>query len=244
MSEYGGGTADTLEDGQVIEVDSDGRIIWRWSTSDHVALAESERWLRTRFTGALKDDGTWDIVHLNTVEDAGDAVLITARNLDAILKVDRGSGEIVWKLGGSTTERSLQVVGLDDARPISGPHDARLLPDGTITVFDNGSGAGRVARSLRFRIDEEAGTATVIENVSDPRAQTSACCGSSRRLANGNWITAYGGRQLISEVTPNGTPVLTIMTEPSSWAYRIVPVEAGVLPASAWRAGMDAMHPR
>lgn len=244
MREYGGGAADTLEDGQVIEIDSAGRVIWRWSTADHVALVESERWIRNRFTGALQDDGTWDIVHLNTVEDAGDAVLITARNLDAILKVDRATGEILWKLGGSTTDRSLQVVGLDGPRPISGPHDARLLPDGTITVFDNGSGAGRVARSLRFRVDEEAGTATVVENVSDPRAELSICCGSTRRMTNGNWITAYGGRQLISEVTPSGEPVFTIFTEPSSWAYRIVPVEPGEVEATAWRSGMDAMHPR
>jgi hypothetical protein len=63
-------------------------------------------------------------------------------------------------------------------------------------------------------------------------------------MTSGNWITAYGGRQLISEITPAGEPVFTIYTEPSSWAYRIVPVEAGQVSAGAWRAGMDSMHPR
>ena len=48
-------------------------------------------------------------------------------------------------------------------------HDARLLPDGTLTVFDNRTNLGTQApRAVRFRINRAGGTATLLQSITDP----------------------------------------------------------------------------
>ena len=47
-------------------------------------------------------------------------------------------------------------------------HDARLLPDGTVTVFDNRSIGHQRPRAVRFRIDEQDRTATLLQSITAP----------------------------------------------------------------------------
>ena len=239
-------TAVAIVDGEVHEYSAAGTLIWSWSTRDHVDLAEAARW----YTSGIRQDGgggpAWyDVVHLNSVEDDGDGVLISARHTDAVYRVLKATGEIDWKLGGTTTPRSLTVIG-DTATGglFGGQHDARRLPDGTVTVHDNGTGLNRAPRALRLSIDPGSRSATVIESVTDPRAPASLCCGSSRRLPGGNWVSAWGANPFVTEQAPDGSAVLTMRFAGSAFSYRIAPTLPGVVAAPDLRAGMDAMHPR
>lgn len=249
MTAYGGSATATITDCQIIELDTDGNVLWQWNSRDHIPLAWTGHWLTDRFTGALNTDGTWDIIHANAVQADGDAVILSMRNADAIIKIDKATGDILWKLGGTSSSQSLTVV--DDlgapvtGRVLSGQHDVRLLADGTITAYDNGTLTPRKGRAVRFAIDEAAGTATLLESVSDPQqTRGSACCGSARRLNNGNWIVAWGANPLVSEVTPAGSAVFSLTFTGTRFPYRIVPIVDDALPPDAWRDGMDAMHPR
>ena len=100
-----------------------------------------------------------DRVHLNSIEPAGDRVIVSLRNTDGVYGIDRATGEIVWKLGGQETPESLRVIGDYYEYPSGAQHDARVLPDGTISVFDNRSGLDQPPRVTRWRIDEEKMTA-------------------------------------------------------------------------------------
>ena len=120
-------------------------------------------------------------------------MLISMRHTDGVYKIDRTTGDIVWKLGGTTTPESLTVI--DDplgANPFGGQHDARMLDDGTLTVFDNGMTRNRPPRAVRYQIDESAGTATLLESVSDTDAPNAICCGSARRSDSGSWTVGWG----------------------------------------------------
>src|SRR5205823_12065111 len=99
--------------------------------------------------------GAWDNVHINSVSVDGDGVVFSARQLDAIYRIERATGAIDWKLGGTRTSRSLRVVGDPGGGPTTfgGQHDVQVLPDGTITVYDNGSKLSRAPRAVRYRID-------------------------------------------------------------------------------------------
>jgi hypothetical protein len=97
------------------------------------------------------------------------------------------TGSIEWKLDGTTTPQSLTIT--NGPVSFSGQRDAQLLPDGTISVHDNGTNAGRPPRVVRFSVDPVARTATLIQTITDPTVTaTSECCGSDRLRPGGGWV--------------------------------------------------------
>jgi arylsulfotransferase ASST len=245
---YGGPSNATVLDALIEEVTPKHKVAWSWNSKDHIGLAETGRWYQQPNVfgnpAHLADGRTaYDIVHINAVEPDGPGhFLVSLRHTDAVYDIAKSNGGVVWKLGGTSTPQSLQILG-DSGPNFGGQHDARVLPDGTVTLHDNGTGLLRPARALRFRIDAAAGTATIVEQVADPNPEPSPCCGSARKLPGGNWVISWGGTHLVTEQTPSGEPVFTL-TFPTHISYRAFPVLPGQLKRSALYRGMDAMHPR
>jgi hypothetical protein len=246
LSQYGGPKEAKVLDGEAQEVSPGGKLVWSWNSKDHVALSES-----TPFMGAVISqpahlpNGTtaYDLAHINSVEPDGDSVLISLRHVDAVFKVKRATGAIEWKLGGTHTADSLKVVGEpDDSLVFGGQHDARVLPDGTLTVHDNRTGQNAGPRALRYRIDATARTATKLEELTDPDAPLSLCCGSARRLPGGDWVMSWGYNSLVRELSPTGKVVFGLRFENALFSYRAVPVRARELSVRKLRAGMDVMY--
>lgn len=226
-----------LEEARFVRLDADGDEVWSWRTQDHIAPEEMA-------PDAYKL--TWG--HANSVEPHGDDdVLVSIRNLDAIYDIDMSSDAVNWKLGGTPTPESLavfegerQLTEAEVLRLFSGQHDARVLPDGTVSVLDNGTRAlARHPRVLRFSLDLAQRRATIVETVTDPRAGYSFGLASARRTSGGNWVVSWGGwNSFITELDAAGQPVFTM---DGVSTYRVVPVEPGGLDDDAMRAGMDAM---
>ena len=102
----------------------------------------------------------------------------------------------------------------------------------------------RTPRVVRYQIDLNARTATLLEQINDPGTVNAACCGMARRLAGGNWAISWGGNPLVTELTPSGSRVFSLAFKAGVSSYRAYPVPPGVLSRSALRTGMDAQHPR
>jgi hypothetical protein len=247
LSPYGGPTRATVIDAEVQEVTRSGRRVWRWNSGDHLDLSESSPFMKFIVEGPVKTaDGrnAYDIVHINSVERDGDSVLISMRQTDSVYKVSRSTGAVEWKLGGTPTSESLAVEGMPDSSlVITGAHDARLLPDRTLTLHDNRTLSGRHPRAVRFRIDEAARSAALVEEVTDPGTVYSSCCGSARKLPRGNWVASWGSSGLVSELTPGGRRVfgLRFGGRKGADSYRAFPVLPGQLSINALRRGMDRM---
>ena len=243
MSPWGGSPQTAALDQEIVELDQQSNVIWSWRTRDHITLAE------TGLAGFFPAVGP-DIIHMNSVEpDGTDAVIFSARHLSAIYHITKSTGAIDWKLGGVNIAQSLTVVG--DTRPtalgpngitVSGQHDARLSPDGTISLHDNGTLADRPPAIVRYQVDTASKTATVVEQIQDKLDPGSICCGSARRLPGGHWLAQWGGQPYMTELDASGNPVLTISYNLGSiFSYRAIPVLPGVIDADTLRDGMDAM---
>lgn len=109
--------------------------------------------------GVEYGDGT-DYSHANAIryDDRDDAYLVSLRLLHTIVKIDRHSGEELWRLGGAGSDFQLPGGGTDLFR---NQHHFQILDDG-ILVFDNGlEGAGET-RVVQYQLDEASWTATPV----------------------------------------------------------------------------------
>jgi Arylsulfotransferase (ASST) len=238
---WGGPASGTVVNNVFQVITPGGQVIWSWDTSQHIPITETPPTWRAEPEPLTGDTDPW---HYNSVEWTGDGFIISFRHLDALYKVDYPSGAISWKLGGTARPESLSAVGdpvFASGGSFSGQHDARVLADGTVTLFDNGSRANpaRLSRSVRYRLDLAARTATLLEAVTDPIGPGAACCGSARKLSGGNWVTAFGGTPNIVEQRPDGSRAFYLR---STFAYRAIPIPHGRIAPSAFRAGMDAQY--
>ena len=238
---YGGPANGAVVDGEIQEQDADGNVVWRWNSKDHVSIGENYDW-----PGPYREvrDGTevFDYFHLNSVQPDGDGYVISARHVNAIYRIDRATGAVTWKLGGTERPESLRVIGDHRTHVFRGQHDARLLPDGTLTVFDNHTATGK-PRAMRLRIDAAKGTARLLEQVTEPRLTWSPAEGSARKLPGGDWVVSWGANKLISELRATNDPTWRL-TLARGQSFRITPVLRGTLSASRLRRAMDEMHPR
>jgi len=235
-SAYGGSAAAAVRDYDIDEVTPDGEVVRTWSTADHIGLDETGRWWDS-ITGAF----TYDITHWNAVDVDGRFMYLSFRHLDAIYKVDRRTGEIIWKLGGTETPESLDVLNDPRGYPIGGQHDVRVLPNGTVTIHNNRTGLDDgVPRAERFRIDEAAGTATLVESLADPKVDTAQCCGSARRLPDKSWLVAWGRSEIVGAYDRDGRPLYRLRV-PGSFTYRANPV-TDVVGRGDLRDAMDRMN--
>jgi hypothetical protein len=232
LSPIGGPTDATVLDGEIRELAPDGSVVWRWSTKDHIGISESGP------EGFIVLGGSpYDVVHINSVEDDGNGIVFSARHLDAVYRVDKATGEIDWKLGGTHRPESLTFVN-DPIGRFGGQHDARIDSDGTLTVHDNELFKDKPPRAVRYGIDPGASTATLVEQVTDPAVTSAGCCGSARSLPNGHWLVSWGQNARIAEYDAGGTPALVIDLGNNS-SYRVVPVTGDTPTLAELRAGMD-----
>jgi hypothetical protein len=104
-------------------------VLFEWRSLDHVGVQETYR-------EVPQDPGTsLDYFHINSIDiDFDGNFLISAKGTSAVYKVERQSGEILWRLGGKESDFKM-----GSGTRFAYQHDARRQRDGTITIFDNGA---------------------------------------------------------------------------------------------------------
>jgi hypothetical protein len=245
LSRYGGpSTNATVLDAEIQEVTPSGTVVWSWNTKDHIPLSETgQRWWSTMPVSILPDGRlAYDYAHVNSIEQTGTTIVVSFRHFDAVYAIDRPTGNILWKLGGTTRPESLTILGdPQSGLPLGGQHYARLLPDGTLTLHDNNTGLTPVPRAVRYRLDLSARTAQFLEQVTDPDVPTSVCCGSAQRLADGSWAIYWGGTNIVAEFGPDGARHFKLSFPFLSILYRVAVITGASPSIGDLRAGMDAM---
>ena len=119
-------------------------------------------------------------------------VLLSFKNLDMLAVMDLDSDTIVWALRGSWR----------------GQHDAKVLPNGHILMFDNQGGLMKHGRSRVLEIaPDTGGIVWSFDGTDKDPLDSSENRGGAQRLANGNTLISESTAGRILEVTPDGSVV-------------------------------------
>ncbi len=227
------------------EVEPDGTVAYSWNSYGKLTPAESLGWTDALYAYPGAPGLVWDWQHINSVAPYEQGFLVSMRNTNAIFYIRASTGDVVWKLGGTTTPQSLRIVGDPDAATdFGGQHDARVWPDGTISVQDDGTSRNRPPRVLRFRIYPTLRIAQLVQTITDPAVTSSPCCGSARLLPGGDWVVAWGGSQDVDEINAANQLVFQLAFAAPYFTYRAFPILSDQLSLPAIEAGMSAMYPR
>lgn len=84
-----------LWDAIIQELDQSKNVVFQWRSWDHFRITDATH---EDLTAALVD-----YVHANALEVDNDGnILLSSRHLDEITKIDRQTGNIIWRLDGGT----------------------------------------------------------------------------------------------------------------------------------------------
>lgn len=213
LSSVGGRRDGVVIDTIVQQVDvKTGLVRWEWHSLDHVAVSESHAPVPGTRT-------PWDWFHLNSIDpEPGGDVLISARSTWALYQLDGGSGSVLWQLGGTGSS-----FAMGPGAQTAWQHDARLRPDGTITVFDDGSNPRVHYQSRAVRLAVDGATRTVRLVAANPHPEGPLLAdsqGNVQTLADGNIVIGWGSVPSITEVAPNGRLLFDAHMPPGYSSYR------------------------
>jgi hypothetical protein len=210
----GGNPEATVIGCRIQELDESHEPVFEWSSFDHFAISDTTKsLLRARI----------DYVHCNSIDQDSDGhLLLSSRAMNEVTKIDRDTGEIIWRWGGKRNQfQFVNGIGADDVEFVR-QHDARRVANGNITLFDNRLGAEvRYSRAVEYHLDEVNKVATLVWEYKNDPVIFAFILANAQRLPNGNTLIGWGsGRPAVSEVTPDGSKVFELALPPQMQSYR------------------------
>jgi hypothetical protein len=197
LSPVGGPVDGKLVEGIVQEIDVEsGKVLFEWHSFEHVPVEES---YETQPTFA----GNVDYFHLNSIAvDTDGQLIVSARNTSTVYKVDRKSGDVIWRLGGKKSDFEF-----GPGAEFTYQHDVRPHADGIFTVFDNAipHAPGAIdSHGLKLSLDTQAMRATLVQEYRAPAARPAVAMGNVQQLADGGVFVGWGSAGWYSEFGPDG----------------------------------------
>ena len=192
------------------EQDADHNVVFEWRSWDHFEITDAEG-----LVDLTRD--YIDYAHGNSIEpDVDGNLMVSSRHLDEITKINRQTGEVIWRWGGNRNEFEY----LGDYEPFSHQHDLRRLPNGNVLMFDNGNGhQPPYSRAVEYRIDEVAMTAEQVWEWKGDPTRFSVAMGSARRHDDGSTLIGWG---LPTEQGPRRIATL-IVEDTTAWELTMGP---------------------
>ncbi len=207
--------------GDVIQIfDPDKNLVFQWRGIDHYDVIDSKYQDLTSYA--------IDFEHANSLDfDSSGNILISNRHLCEISCINGMTGDFIWRLGGAHNQ--FKLVG--DSIWFSMQHDARWIPNGDMTLFDNaiydtvtgGNGTWiQHSRALEYALDTTAMTATLVWQYHHTPETFSNAMGSVERLPNGNTFIGWGDDTAVSmtEVRPDNTTAFEMVMHNQNVSYR------------------------
>jgi hypothetical protein len=209
LTPYGGPKEGYVQDFAIQEIDlQTNKLIFFWDALDNIPLTDSFE----SASSALATGNIWDAYHLNSIglTDSDSDILVSGRNTWTIYKINKPTGNIIWRLGGKQSSFTLE-----SGATFSWQHDARFLSSTTttniISLFDDNCCESSTippgtppAHGLVLQLDLIAMTANLsTEYYHDPLINV-ASQGNMQTLSNGNKFIGWGESKYYSEFISAG----------------------------------------
>jgi hypothetical protein len=181
--EGGDPNARTLE-AIIQEFDSAGNLLLEWRSWEHFDILDANE-LSVNFKAS-----TVDYVHPNGIEfDSDTSILLSSRHLDEITKIDRRTGEVIWRLGGKKNQFGF----INDTIGFSTQHSIIKLDNGNIMLLDNGNfHTPQLSSAVEYAINEDSMEVTLVKRYK-PDYDIFASFGcNAQKLEGGNILLGLG----------------------------------------------------
>ncbi len=219
LSPIGGDRDGSVLEGVIQEVDiATGRVLFEWRSLDHIAISDSYFPPKTWFG--------YDYLHVNSIDIAPDGhLLLSARHTWALYKIHRRTGEVLWRLGGKSSDFQM-----DSDSQFYWQHDARNLSNGSISVFDDGDawfadGTGKRRSESQYRgvvleVDEGGRLVHLGRSYRHPKPLLANAMGNFQTLPDGHALLGWGSAPVASEFLPDGTLISDVQLGSKHDSYR------------------------
>jgi hypothetical protein len=216
LASVGGPRGGAITDAVYQEIDlQTGLVRHEWHALDHVAIADAYPKV---YAGEARTAFPYDFFHINTIDPRPDGTtMISGRNTWTIYTLDDRTGTVLARIGGKQS-----TVKMGPGTSTAWQHDAHTLPDGDITVFDNGAipKVHKYSRGLVERLDPATNSMRLVTQYTHSPALSSATQGNLQTLSNGNVLIGWGAEPYVSEYSPAGRLLFAASTTVAAQSYR------------------------
>ena len=205
---------------QIVTPEPAPQAVFTWGSWGNIA---AEDCVQHRFPVRLSTDpqarpANPDIAHFNGAHMVDGVVAISLRGCSKVLGIDVATGDVAWRMGRtnlSDAEWAARDIGPrpldfinDPEGEFCGQHSARILPNGNVFLFDNGSVCvidpwtfeelGRegsdFSRAVEYALDLENHEAVFVRDHSlrGMRDYLGYANGTVFALDNGDWLVSWG----------------------------------------------------
>jgi hypothetical protein len=214
LSSIGGPSDGLLDDCVVQEIDvRTGLVMFEWHALGHVSLADSYAPL------PHLSSTVYDFFHLNSIQPQPDGnLLIDARNTWAAYMIDTATGATVWRLGGKHSS-----FALGRGVRFAWQHDAELLPEGNVSIFDDEAGPpeGSQSRALVVALNQTTRKATLARQLTHPGTRIlTQSQGNAQALPQDEVFVGWGEVGYASEFSAAGALSFDMHLPPGGSSYR------------------------
>jgi hypothetical protein len=214
LSPIGGPRDSAITDGVFQEIDMKTHLVRReWHSLDHVAISESH-------SSSVGSTTLWpfDYFHINSIDPSSSGTtLISARNTWALYQLNTVTGQVLTRAGSVNGS-----VKMGSGAATAYQHDATELPNGTISIFDNG-GVPNVhpqSRAIIVTINPGSHTDTLVASYEHPRPLSAGSQGNVQMITDGNLFIGWGAEPYVSEFSPTGQMLFDAHMPAKTEAYR------------------------
>lgn len=201
---YADDTRNLLGD-TIIEVSPDGTQTIVWDIFDHFVPSLSGQYAPS--PAAVGDEQPqleeWSHVNSISYDAASDDYLVTGSFNHSVMRIDRGTGDMVWTLtdGGGATDWQVN----SEERELELPHSAQLIDDHTVLAFSRGpvgseADPAACAWVTELALDDSTGAANPLLHYSSNDCVTVPFLGEARRIDGGNTTITWSPAGRISQI--------------------------------------------
>jgi hypothetical protein len=194
----GGDPEAIVIDNHIQEFDENHNLVFEWLSYDYFNIIDAVHEDLTQHT--------IDYIHMNSIAvDYDGNIIISSRHLSEVTKINRQTGEIIWRLGGENNDFAF----INDNFGISYQHFARPVEGkpNHYTIFDNGNYHNlHFSRAVEFHLDTLNMTASKVWEYRHAPDRYTPWMGNAQRLPNGNTLINYADGSLpkATEVSESG----------------------------------------